>query len=218
MGSGRPRRGPPPGVGRGRRLWEALGVSARVLLPVVLLVMASAAGAGVIARDAYKRQTPPPVEQVVDAASGAPTSLAPSEQPGDSKVLLTTDVSKHPDGARVVELLQKHFDSINARNFQDWVTTVTEQRRALTPGESAWRKPYETTRDGTILVHRLEAVGPQRLKAMITFTSTQDPVWGPADLRVGCVRWRVVYPLQVEDGALRVDVGTEGQSSQFEPC
>ncbi len=189
-------------------------VSSRLLLPTVLVVAALTATAGVLARDAYHRPAQATGDRVATQVS-SPVQRA--EQPGSTTVRLSLDADMHPDGERVRELLQRYFDAINARDYDQWAKTVTADRvnRIL---RARWESDYETSRDGTILVHRLETVSPTRLRVLMTFVSTQAIAKAPADLQADCIRWRVVYPVQEEAGSLRVDFGTEGSSSQFTAC
>lgn len=189
----------------------------RLLLPLVLVVVAATAGVGVLARDAYRRPAPAQGDQIAVPSTGSSASVPRDEQPGGGVVQLSIDASMHPDGPRVREVLQQFFDAINSLDYDLWTTTVTARRVNETP-RSRWLSDYESSRDGTILVHRVESVDPDRLRVLMTFTSTQDVAKAPAELQADCIHWRVVYPLQAEDGALRVDLGTEGSTSQFTAC
>lgn len=192
-------------------------MSARLVLPAVLLVAAATAGVGVLAREAYQRPALVPDDQVVATASGSSDPVPRSAQPGSGTVRLSADAAQHPDGERVREVLQQFFDAINDHDYEQWAKTVTAHRVGQTP-KSRWLSDYESSRDGSILVHRVESVSPTRLRVLMTFTSTQDVAKAPADLQADCIHWRVVYPLQVDRDALRVDLGTEGSTSQFTAC
>ncbi|MFI9006402.1 hypothetical protein ACIGNX_04090 [Actinosynnema sp. NPDC053489] len=192
-------------------------MSARLLLPVVLLVAAATAGAGVLAREAYQRPAAVQDDQVAEPGSGPSSSVPRGAQPGSGTVQLSADAAQHPDGRRVGEVLQRFFDAINDHDYEQWTRTVSARRVDETP-KSKWLWDYESSRDGSILVHRIESVTEDRLRVLMTFTSTQDVAKAPADLQADCIRWRVVYPLQVDRGALRVDLGTEGSASQFTAC
>lgn len=204
-------------VGSARRLWHARGVTPRLLLPVVLVVVAAVAGVGVLAREVYQRPAQAQGDQIALPSPGSSTPVPREAQPGSGVVQLSIDASMHPDGGRVREVLQRFFDAINNHDYELWTKTVTERRVNETP-RSRWLSDYESSRDGTILVHRVESVDPGRLRVLMTFTSTQDVAKAPAELQADCIHWRVVYPLQVERGSLRVDLGTEGSTSQFTPC
>lgn len=194
--------------------------SGRRWLPPVALVVAvvGAVAAGLLARDVYHRTgQSTPAEAVVLPSSGSTSSVPPGNQPGDRLVRLSVDASLHPDGERVQALLQRHFDAINDHDYKAWVQTVTSDRALKIP-EPRWSGDYETTEDGSIVVQRIEASSPERLRAMMTFVSVQDVAKAPADLPERCIRWRVVFPIQAEEGSLRVDVGPENAASQFERC
>lgn len=187
------------------------------MLPAVLLVAAATAGVGVLAREVYQRPAVVPDDEVVATASGSSEPVPRSAQPGSGTVRLSADAAQHPDGERVREVLQQFFDAINDHDYEQWAKTVTAHRVGQTP-KSRWLSDYESSRDGSILVHRVESVSPTRLRVLMTFTSTQDVAKAPADLQADCIHWRVVYPLQVDRDALRVDLGTEGSTSQFTAC
>ncbi len=202
---------------RVRAVWHPPRVSARLLLPVVFVVAAATAGVGVLAREVYQRPVVAQGDQVAAPASGPSSPVPRSAQPGSGTVQLSVDAAQHPDGQRVREVLQQFFDAINAHDYEQWTKTVTAHRVGQTP-RSRWTSDYESSRDGSILVHRIESVSQTRLRVLMTFTSTQDVSKAPADLQADCIHWRVVYPLQEERGALRVDLGTEGSTSQFTAC
>lgn len=209
--------GRPGGYRHVRVLWHPPRVSARLLLPAVLLIAATTACVGVLAREAYQRPTVPQGDQVAAPGSGQSGSVPRSAQPGSGVVQLSVDAAQHPDGQRVREVLQQFFDAINGHDYEQWAKTVTAHRVGQTP-KSRWLSDYESSRDGSILVHRIESVSQSRLRVLMTFTSTQDVVKAPAELQADCIHWRVVYPLQEERGAFRVDLGTEGSTSQFTAC
>ncbi|WP_367131091.1 hypothetical protein [Saccharothrix sp. HUAS TT1] len=192
-------------------------MSARLLLPVVLVVAAATAGVGVLAREVYQRPALAQGDQIAGPDSGPSSSVPRSAQPGGGTVQLSIDASQHPDNQRVRDVFQQFFDAINSHDYEAWARTVTAHRVGQTP-RSRWLSDYESSRDGSIVVHRIESVTPTRLRVLMTFTSTQDVAKAPAELQADCIHWRVVYPLQEERGALRVDLGTEGSTSQFTAC
>ncbi|MFD9738938.1 hypothetical protein [Umezawaea sp. NPDC059074] len=190
---------------------------ARWVLPTALVVAAASVAGGFLARDLYTRTATVSTTTTSSSVSSAPTSVPRSEQPGDRTVRLSVDAGLHPDGDRVRGLLQQYFDAINDRNYQAWSDSVTtEVARRLR--EPQWESNYQTTADGSVEVQRIDASSAERLRVMISFVSVQDVSKAPADLPVDCIRWHVVFPLQGEDGTLRVDIGPEGYTPQFEAC
>jgi hypothetical protein len=193
---------------RPRALW---------VLPTALVVAAASVAGGLLARDLYTRPATIALDEVTSSESGVPSSVPRSEQPGDRTVRLSVDAGLHPDGERVRTLLQRYFDAINARDYQAWKDNVTSEvaRRLREP---QWQANYQTTTDGSVVVQRIDASSTERLRVLISFVSVQDVAKAPADLPVDCIRWRVVYPMSEEDGTLRVDIGPEGYTPQFEAC
>ncbi|MFC3894407.1 hypothetical protein ACFOWZ_23245 [Lentzea rhizosphaerae] len=115
-------------------------------------------------------------------------------------------------------MLQKYFDSINDRDFSAWRGVVSARRGSAT-GEAAWVSAYETTRDGGVVVQRIESdVVARRLRVLISFVSTQEVSKAPVALPETCIRWRVVYVMVWEDGELKVDEAPENRNPQMSKC
>ncbi len=190
---------------------------ARWVLPTALVVAAASVAGGLLARDLYTRPTTISANEVVTSSSVTPSSVPRSAQPGDRTVRLSIDAELHPDGERVRAQFQRYFDAINDRDYQAWSEAVTTEFARRTPAPQ-WEASYRTTSDGTVVVQRIDASSTERLRVMVSFVSTQDASKAPVSLPVDCVRWRVVYPMQEEDGTLRMDIGPEGYTPQFEAC
>lgn len=178
---------------------------------VVVVVLVAAAAIGVVLRG--MRQA--------SAAGGAglaasTTAAVSSQHAGAKTVEFVADVAAYPGAARVRTLLQNYFDAINQGNYQLWSGTVLAQRTRDT-SKSDFLAQYRSTVDTNIVVHRLEAWPGGGLLALISFTSVQDPADAPPDLRVGCLRWRVSYPLVTEAGQLRIGAASPN-TSLHEPC
>ncbi|GAA4424123.1 hypothetical protein ACFQV2_09195 [Actinokineospora soli] len=184
------------------------------LLPAVLLAVVVTAAGGLLARDLYAASAQPVQQQpVVPSTSAVP----PSEQPGSRAVQGTEDAIRHPMYETVRQLLQTHFDAINGRNYERWMTTVTSTHVKNRP-EEEWRAAYRSTQDGSIVVHRIESGPPGSARVMLGFVSTQDVADAPPELPVKCIQWHVVYALAVENGAWRIDAGATGASPQHDAC
>jgi hypothetical protein len=186
-------------------------VSSRWLVPAVLVIAGAAVGTGMVVRELYLRPAVAKGDPVVQS------SLAESV-PGDGQVRLSVDAFAHPDGSAVQSVLQRNFDAINAHSFDAWRGTVTRARAQQT-AERGWEDNYATTRDGSIVVQRIDSdAAGGRLRVLMNFVSTQDPAKAPKELPVDCIRWRVVYVLTWESGELRLDVGPENRSPQVSAC
>lgn len=177
-----------------------------------------AVGGGVAAREFYK---PKPVDQLASVppvVSTAPSTTVPAEaQPGPRHVMATQDVVNHPQFPEIGSMLQDHFDSINAKDYGKWRGTVTRQRAATAP-EQAWKSEYKSTRDGSILIWRIDTAPDRKLRALVSFTSTQAIEDAPQELPKACIRWHVVMPLSREDNRWRVDVGPESVAPRHDEC
>ncbi|USX48394.1 hypothetical protein [Lentzea sp. HUAS12] len=186
-------------------------VASRWLVPAVVVITGAAVAAGMVGRTVYAR----PAE-----AKGTPAveSSVVGTLPGSAEVRLSPDSFTHPDRTSVQRVLQEYFDAINAGDFVSWRGVVSARRVSGTP-EASWVSAYETTRDGGMVVQRIESdVVGRRLRVLLSFVSTQDVAKAPPALPEGCIRWRVVYVLVWEGGELKVDEAAENRNPQMEKC
>ncbi|WP_037313805.1 hypothetical protein [Amycolatopsis orientalis] len=186
----------------------------RWLIPVLVVVISLTVGIGLLARELYRRPEAQPHEPVV---TDSPSSVAPEAQPGSPIVEVTPDVFAHPQYQSVRQVLQGYFDAINFRDYPKW-TSVVSRERAKTKTSSEWKNDYQSTRDGSILVYRIEPGSPGTLRVLVAFTSTQDVDDAPVYLPEACIRWRLVLPLRLESGSWRVDTTDGGTSPEHERC
>lgn len=188
--------------------------SLRWLMPALVVAASVALGGGLIARDFYTGASggePAPV-----TASGT-TSLAPELQPGSPVVQLSPDAAEHPHDQTVRRLLQAYFDGINGRNYERWKTAVTRGRvRAIT--EQQFLTDFRSTRDGSILVHRIESAPQGKLRVLLSFTSTQDVADAPPTLPEPCIRWSLSLPLALENGQWKIDTVVSGTVPEYRKC
>lgn len=185
----------------------------RLVLVVAVVVLAIAAGAGMLLRDLQRVDS---VAEIGVAAGSTEVAVVPAEQPGPRTVALLPGVRAHPAAEEVRVLLQDYFDAINTGDYEQWSSTVTAERmRSI--GKKAWAEQYRSTLDGSVVVHRLEARPGGGLIALLSFTSVQDPVDAPADLPLPCLRWLVTYVLAGEPGELRLAPAAP-DASQRTPC
>ncbi|UQS26529.1 MULTISPECIES: hypothetical protein [Amycolatopsis] len=185
----------------------------RWLVPVVIVVVSIMVGGGLLARELYRLPEAAPDAILAQTSPARPLA----EQPGPGIVELTPDAAAHPQNATVRGLLQTYFDSINNRDYELWKTAVTRERVQAKP-KSTWLNDYRTTKDGSILVYRIDPVTDDELRALVGFTSTQDVKDAPAELPEPCVHWRLVLPLALESGAWKVDTVTGSTTPELSRC
>ncbi|SDH35841.1 hypothetical protein SAMN05216553_12020 [Lentzea fradiae] len=186
-------------------------VASRWLVPAVVVITGAAVAAGMVGRAVYSRPAEAKGTPVV------PSSSVAGPLPGSAEVRLSPDSFTHPDRTDVQRVLQTYFDSINSRDFGAWRSVVTARRVSVTP-EAGWVAAYESTRDGGMVVQRIEADVAGRLRVMISFVSTQDVSKAPPALPEECIRWRVVYVLVREGGGFKVDDAPENRAPQMSAC
>lgn len=179
---------------------------------LLVTVIATALGA-LVARSVYADQgsVPPP------AIEPSQTSMPASEQPGSPEVKGTADATTHPLYRTLQPLLQRYFDAINTKDYAAWAGIVTAERRDTQP-EEVWRTAYRSSRDGSIVLYRIEAGGDGAASVLLRFTSTQDAADAPPELPVGCIQWNVVWGFAKERGEWRLALGTTSAAPQHDAC
>jgi hypothetical protein len=144
-------------------------------------------------------------------------TLRPDQQPGPPTVELTPDAAAHPEDERIRQLLQTYFDAINGRDYELWKTTVTRERLAG-KSQSQWLADYRTTRDGSMVVYRIETAPERHLRVLVGFTSTQDAGAAPPELAEPCLRWKLSLPVVMEGGSWKVDTVLAGTTPELDKC
>ncbi|GLY44083.1 hypothetical protein Amsp01_101060 [Amycolatopsis sp. NBRC 101858] len=187
----------------------------RWLVPVVAVVLSVTVGAGLLAREIYRRPDQPADETT--ASSATPSSASSGAPAAAGVVQMTEDARAHPQAGAVRRALETYFSAINERNYPQWQTVVSDERRR-TKTAVDWKKDFRSTKDKDILIYRIERGAGQSLRVLVAFTSTQDPQDAPADMRETCLHWRLVLPMVVEDDALRIDTVDPGPSPEHEKC
>lgn len=180
---------------------------------IAVLVLGAAAGAGALLRpeQAAAPPGPPPVQEPA-------VILQPVVEDGSTRVQFTPDVAAHPAAGDLRELLQTHFDAINARDYDRWSTTVAPDLADARP-EPEWVRGYRSTENSDIVAHRLESTPEGDLVVLLSFTSRQDPADAPPDKPSDCLLWRLSYSVEVgDDGEFVFARASDPTASQNAYC
>jgi hypothetical protein len=151
------------------------------------------------------------------AAGPAPLAAppaVPAEGVGAGEVQLSADAAQHPAADAVHAQLQRHYDAINERDYAGWRATVVPARAEALP-EDDWQDAYETTRDGTIRVDRIDADPRGGMLVRVRFVSTQALQDAPPDLQTERICWNSTLPMR---GAPPLIDVTGGGSSARGAC
>ncbi|WP_410571956.1 hypothetical protein [Amycolatopsis sp. cmx-4-61] len=187
----------------------------RWLVPVVVVVLSVTVGGGLLARELYRRPDQPADDTSVAAAtpstagSGAPAAV--------DDVAMTDDAKAHPQADAVRKVLKKYFAAINTKQYQQWTAVVTDER-AAGQSQGDWKKGVRTTKDSNALVYRIERASGNSLRVLVGFTSRQELDDAPPFFREACIKWRLVMPMVVDKGVLKVAAVDGGPPPEHEKC
>ncbi|WP_029135281.1 hypothetical protein [Nakamurella lactea] len=147
------------------------------------------------------------------ASVGPELTTAPGRDlTDDTEVRLSAAAGKDPQASEIRDLLQRHFDAINAGDYQLWAGTVTkDQAKAIS--SDRWRNEYSTTTDTGMSITAIETEPRQ---AQLTFRSRQAPEFAP-DQESTCIDWTVTLPLTTVDDTLLIGRSNENLA-RHSPC
>jgi hypothetical protein len=175
------------------------------IAPVLGVVVVVTAAAAVVVHGRYQRPTDNTVPVVVATGS---SSVPGSAEPGPPTVSVTPDVLKYAQHAKVQQVFQTYFNAINTKQYDRWRSVVTSAL-ADEQSESAFVSGYKSTRDGSILLYRVDTAPNNGLRVLVTFHSTQDPADAPTGFAHQCIAWQMVKPLtwDQDDNTWKIDAG-----------
>ena len=194
----------PPAAGGDRRTVVVIAASVLVVMVVAGVVAVTAlagpgpAGSGIVTA------APPAVASAVPGAPArntSPTASASTSAPGSSSP--GGLVQMHPTAGSgvpvetqqvVLDLLDRHFAAINARDYSMWADTVVP-RRAQDQPVGTWTDAYATTYDEAVTVSSLDPTGPDSVLVGLSFVSNQSAAHAPADLPVSRICWQTRWPV-----------------------
>ncbi len=182
---------------------------------MLVVVLSITVGGGLLAREWYRQPDPPPATDPVTAPLPS-ESVDPNDRPGSDVVKVTADVANHPQNNAVRTVLQAYFRAVNDKNYAAWADTVTDARRARTTMVQ-WHQDFKSTKDGTILLYRIEPGAQGTLRALVGFTSTQSLDEAPQEFQQPCIRWRLVMPMKFEHNSYRIDT-TDNTAIEHDKC
>jgi hypothetical protein len=125
----------------------------------------------------------------VPATTGA-TTTAPS-----GTVSLSATASSSPEAVQVQQLFAQYFDSINTRNYAEYVST---QAPGSSQSEPKFQQGFESTTDSAEVINSITDNGDGTLTADVSFTSQQNAAdsW---DHSSTCNNWTLDLTLEPSD-------------------
>jgi hypothetical protein len=186
----------------------------RWLVPVVVVVLSVTVGSGLLAREVYRSPDRPAGDT---SAAAVPSSAISGEPAAADAVRMTDDARVHPQADAVRKLLERYFEAINTKQYPQWVTTVSSKRAGQQPIDE-WKDGIRTTKDSDALVYRIERGAGSSWRVLVGFRSEQEVDDAPLFFRERCIRWRLVLPVIVEKGVLKIDAVDGGPPPEHEKC
>jgi hypothetical protein len=144
------------------------------------------------------------------SGSASPAAVAPS---ATGLVRLDGPAGSHPEVSRVVDLLERHFAAINARDYEGWANTVTS-RRAVDQSPDRWAQSYRSTRDSAVVISSIRETGADSLVIMLSFVSEQDVADTPKDLPAKRICWQSTWPVVALASGPRIDIPARGSTTK----
>jgi len=186
----------------------------RWLVPVVVVVLSVTVGSGLLAREVYRSPDRPAGDT---SAAAVPSPAISGEPAAADAVRMTDDARVHPQADAVRKLLERYFEAINTKQYPQWVTTVSSKRAGQQPIDE-WKDGIRTTKDSDALVYRIERGAGSSWRVLVGFRSEQEVDDAPLFFRERCIRWRLVLPVIVEKGVLKIDAVDGGPPPEHEKC
>jgi len=180
---------------------------------VLLLAVIATAVGGLLARQVYEEQP----AATPSAVTPTPSSFPEEEQPGPATVEGTEEAVNHPLYQEIRAVLQTNFEAINAKDYDLWRRVVSEER-VETMSRETWLNDFATSKDGSIVIYRIELGGETEAVVLLTFTSTQAVEDAPDELPATCIHWNVVYPVVREDGEWKLGTGKASSAPVHDRC
>jgi hypothetical protein len=156
------------------------------------------------------RSTTPPVPQPHQSAPASRGGGKPRHPHGI--VSIGPGLAGRAGVQRVATLLDRYFAAVNHREYQAYARLFA-QRRQLTPGEFAWG--YQTSHDSNATLVGVAAL-KGGLKAMVTFTSHQDPARSPD--HSSCIDWRITLFLHRAGPVYLIGMPPSGYRAGLHAC
>lgn len=187
----------------------------RWLVPVVVVVLSVTVGAGLLAREVYRRPDRSADESTAASATSSPASSGAPAAAG--VVRMTDDAKHHPQAEAVGELLKTYFDAINEKSYSLWLQAVSS-KRAAQQSAGEWKAGVKSTKDSDPLVYRIERGAGGSLRVLVAFTSEQEKADAPDFFPETCIKWRLVLPVVPEKTGLKIDTVDPGPTPEHEKC
>jgi hypothetical protein len=179
------------------------------------VVVVATAVAALLVHGVYQRSAAAAPLVVSTGSSSVPRSA----EPGSSVVTVTPDVLRFSGHTEVQQLFQTYFSAINAKRYDQWLSVVTPDLADEEP-QAQFLSGYKSTRDGSILVYRVDSAPRNGLRVLLSFHSVQDVADAPPKFPFACVAWQVVSPLSwdPDDNQWKIDAGATGAAPQGKAC
>lgn len=198
-------------------------VRSRILpaLPLVVLIGALVTavvlgGPRLLGTDPPRPARPAAVGTVAPAPAPSVTSPVPILENESLRLVTIGPEVTDPRAEKVAALFETFFTGINERDYRA-VASVLDPAGELNPDApgqlAAFAEGTSTTRDFDVVLRDVSRAASGRIRAEVTFRSSQRAGHGPPERPdETCTSWRVLYLLTVDRGRYRMfqaDASTE---------
>lgn len=184
------------------------------VLPVIVIVVMVTALGGFVAHDAYRR---PAAATSSPPVSTSMSSDGASIAAGLIPVRLSRDAASYPLSSAAASVVQRFFDAINNKRYDEWRSIATAARIARQP-LAQWLDAYGSTQDSEIDIYRIDPAPEDSLRVLLGFVSHQSADKAPKGFPFTCIRWHVVFPLTLVRGEWKLDADPSSKTPQQEKC
>jgi hypothetical protein len=139
--------------------------------------------------------------QGLPATPGGSNSTSRPPPPTEVPLTLAPALRDNQHADEVVALFRRYFNAINTRDYELWVSTLSQER--VPDGDLKFHNDYSTTSDERVHIVDITEDG-DGLVAIVSFRSHQDPSKAPTDSPYPCLDWQMKYPLSREAGELKI--------------
>ncbi|MCL4310304.1 MAG: hypothetical protein M1340_08355 [Actinobacteria bacterium] len=144
------------------------------------------------------------------------TASSPNPSHDSFPIEISDELRAQPGAGGVVATLGTYFWGVNSRSWQTVWQQFTAAGQQRVGGVEKLAQDDATSNDFKVAVHDITPVDAATLQVFVTFTSTQDPGYGPNGET--CDNWTLDYTFKRENGSWLIDVSRPHNGISYQSC